>query len=146
HVLPSLHERAMDELSTLFAYMSGKDIQEDGIERDGPSQLSDPSLLRIPATTSSYGVYLSASRCSVSNNTSSKRQNLLQTSSGGSSRRLDSSSSAKMRVMAALPACLVSGARSLHPCNSRAAAAHFLTFSSSNICTTNCCVALSMFH
>jgi len=30
HVLPSLHEKAMDELSTLFAYDSGKDNQEVG--------------------------------------------------------------------------------------------------------------------
>jgi len=28
HVLPTLHEKAMDELSTLFAYDSGKDNQE----------------------------------------------------------------------------------------------------------------------
>lgn len=38
HVLPSLHEKAMDELSTLLTYDSGKDNQAGEIEHDKPSQ------------------------------------------------------------------------------------------------------------
>jgi len=37
HVLPSLHEQAMDELSTLFAYEKGKDDEVDEIDPDGPT-------------------------------------------------------------------------------------------------------------
>ncbi len=36
HVLPSLHEKAMDDLSILFAYESGRDNQGDEIEHDRP--------------------------------------------------------------------------------------------------------------